>query len=384
MMTHNRKIIYWAGFLFAIPLALTYYINSSFLSSVVGEGYVGIIYTLGSIGSLLALFFVQGLFRKLGGYKFLILITILSTLCFFLLSRLEDPLAISIIFIIGFSLNILISFTLDEFLKIFSENNKVGSVRGIFLIFYHLALISVLLAFFFFLGKYDFKVIYFLSFLVTFLFLLVAFFTLKNLPDPKYDKMSTLKFIKSFVQNRNLLRAYGISLLLQIFYAWMIIYTPIYLSIHLGFTWREIGIVFAVMLLPFIFIPYHLGKYADKFGERKILMLGFTIAALATFSIFFVGKAGIFIWTLILFMTRIGAASIEVMSDAYFFKHIKPENEEFVGVYRSASPVSYIIGPLVASVIFAFFPSFNFLYIVLGIIMLFGVYLSSTIRKSDI
>jgi hypothetical protein len=72
------------------------------------------------------------------------------------------------------------------------------------------------------------------------------------------------------------------------------------------------------------------------------------------------------------------------MSDSYFFKHIKPENEEFVGVYRSASPVAYIIGPLFAFVVFSFVPSFNFLYLILGAFMLCGIYLSGTIRKSDI
>jgi MFS family permease len=82
-------------------------------------------------------------------------------------------------------------------------------------------------------------------------------------------------------------------------------------------------------------------------------------------------------------MTRIGAATIDVMSDAYFFKHIKPENEEFVGVYRSALPISFIVGPVVAFIVLTFVPAFNFIYLALGAVMLYGVYLSSTIRKSD-
>ena len=163
----------------------------------------------------------------------------------------------------------------------------------------------------------------------------------------------------------------------------MIIYTPLYLSAHLGFAWKEIGLMFAFMLLPFLVIPFHLGKYADKIGERKILMFGFTVVAFATFILFFIRSHEIWIWALLLFTTRIGAASVEVMSDAYFFKHIRPENEEFVGVFRSASPVAYVIGPLVASAIFIWTPAFNFIYPALGVLMLFGIYLASTIRKSD-
>ena len=85
-----------------------------------------------------------------------------------------------------------------------------------------------------------------------------------------------------------------------------------------------------------------------------------------------------------LFMTRVGAASIEVATDAYFFKHIKPENEEFISIYRTAAPAAYIKGPLVAVIVLLFVPSFEYLYIVLGAIMLYGIYLSSTIRRSDI
>jgi MFS family permease len=153
---------------------------------------------------------------------------------------------------------------------------------------------------------------------------------------------------------------------------------------HLHFSWTEISTIFAIMLLPFVIIQAPLGIYSDKIGERKILMLGFTIMSLATLSIFFINIHAVWIWAMLLFMTRIGAATIEVMSDVYFFKHIKPENEELIGIYRSATPVSYIIGPAIALIVFYFIPSFNFIYIVLGTIMLCGIYLSSTIRKSDI
>jgi MFS family permease len=138
------------------------------------------------------------------------------------------------------------------------------------------------------------------------------------------------------------------------------------------------------MLLPFVLIEAPLGRYADKIGERKMLMIGFFITSISTISLFFIQKPEIWIWALVLFVTRVGAATIEVMSDSYFFKHIKPENEEFVGIYRSASPIAYITGPILALVVFIFLPQFNFIFPVLGAMMLFGVYLASTIRKADI
>jgi MFS family permease len=383
-MEHNRKIIYLAGFLFSIPIALAAYINSSFISFFVGEKFVGIIYVLGSIGSILALLSAPKIFKKIGGYKFLLLVIFLNALSFLALALTKNLWSIIFAFVLGFSMNTLIVFSLDEILKIFSKDPAIGKIRGIYLIICSSAWVLAQLLFGTILGGFSFKTIYFVSFMVMMLFFLVSFLNLKNIPDPQYDKIKSFKYVKTFFKNKNLFRAYGISFLLQFFYCWMVIYTPIYLYTHLGFDWKEIGIIFTIMLLPFSIIPFHLGKYGDKIGERKILMFGFTIAGLATLSLFFISGHLLWLWALLLFITRIGAATIEVMSDAYFFKHIKPENEEFVGVYRSASPISYILGPIIAFMIFIFVPSFNFIYVILGTLMLYGIYLSSTIRKSDI
>ena len=387
-MKHDRKIIYLAGFLFSLSVALMSYINSSFLSSFVGEKLVGIIYTIGSIISILALLIAPQIFRKIGGYRFLLLVIGLDALSILSFVLTKNVWGIIIAFIFSFTLNIIIVFSLDELLKIFSKNSRTGGVRGAYLAITSLAWIlsQLVLALMFDETKriFSFQNIYLLAFFIMILFFLLSLSTLNNITDPKYDKIKIIKFVKKFFKNKNLFRAYSINFLLQFFFCWMIIYTPIYLSAHLGFNWKQIGVIFAIMLLPFSILPFHLGKYSDKIGERKMLMLGFLIVSLSTFTLFFIQKNEIWIWALALFSTRIGAATVEVMSDAYFFKHIKMENEEFVGIYRSAFPVAFVIGPLLASIILIFVPSFNFIYIVLGSLMLCGIYLSSTIRKKDI
>lgn len=369
-----------------MPIALMSYVNSSFLSSFVGEKLVGIIYTIGSIASILALLTAPQIFRKIGGYRFLLLIIGLDALSILSFVLMKNALGIIIAFILNITFNIIIIFSLDELLKIFSKNSKIGGIRGTYLAITSMAwILSQLILMF---GKtkeaFSFQNIYFLAFFIIILFFLLSFSALRGITDPKYDKIKTIKSVKEFLKNKNLFRAYSINFLLQFFFCWMVIYTPIYLSAHLGFNWKQIGMIFAIMLLPFSILPFHLGKYSDKIGERKMLMLGFLIVSFSTLAIFFIQKNEIWIWALALFATRIGAATIEVMSDAYFFKHIKMENEEFVGIYRSSLPVAYVIGPLVASIIFVFVPSFNFIYITLGALMLYGVYLSSTIKRSDL
>ncbi len=383
-MQQTRKIIYFAGFLFSLSLALMIYINSSFLSSFISKELVGLTFALGSIFSILALIIAPSIFRKTGGHKFLLLVIALDAISILLCTLSNNPWVVSIAFIFGFALNTLIVFSLDELLKIFSKDSAIGSIRGAYLAICHIAFILSQLISGTILQYFSFKEIYTLAFLVMVLFFIFAFFTLKKTPDPKYDNLKALQSVKEFFKNKNLFRAYGINFLLQFFYCWMVIYTPIYLYNYVHFSWEEIGLIFSIMLLPFILVPFHVGRYGDKVGERLMLMSGFTIIAIATVSVYFINNHKVWLWALILFSTRVGAAIIEVMSDAYFFKHIKPENEEYVGIFRSITPLSYIVGPIIASMFFLFIPQFNFIYVILGAIMLFGIYLSSTISRNDV
>ncbi|MFA5841222.1 MAG: MFS transporter [Candidatus Paceibacterota bacterium] len=382
-MNHNRKIIYFAGFLFSIPIALASYINSSYVSTFVGEKFVGIIYVLGSATSIISLLLAPKIFKKIGGYKFLISIILLDAFSFLALALIHNVWNAIFMFILGFSMNTLIIFSLDELLKIFSKDRTTGRIRGIYLTVCNAAWILAQLAFGTTLGGFSFSSIYLVSFSVMMLFFIVSFLNLKNIPEPIYDKINSFKYVKKFIKDKNLFRAYLISFLLQFFYCWMVIYTPIYLFTHLGFNWKEIGIIFTIMLLPFVLVQFPLGKRSDKVGERKMLMLGFSIISLSTLMLFFIKEHAVWIWALLLFTTRIGAATVEVMGDSHFFKHIKPENEEYVGVYRTSSPLAYILGPIIAFIILIFAPSFNYIFLVLGALMLYGIYLSSTINRTN-
>ncbi len=378
------KIIFVLGFLASLQIAFTSFINSSFLSIFSGEKNVGLIYVLGSLISLFIFFFTPGILRKVGEYKFLLYLSGLNVFSLFLLSILKSSAAVIAIFIFYFTLNNLIIFALDELLQIFSKNSLMGKMRGLFLSIVGLAWVIAQALSIKILSKFSFPAIYFTAFVIMAVFFFATFWSLKNLNDPEYDKVFAWQSFKNFFANNNLTRAYKINFILQFFYVWMTIYTPIYLYVHLGFSWKEIALIFTVMLLPFVLIQFPSGKESDKIGERKMLMLGFLIASLATLSLFFIKRHEVWIWALALFGTRVGAAIIEVMSDVYFFKHINVENDEFISIYRNTRSVAYVLAPLFAFIIFLFTPSFNFIFIILGALMLYGIYLSSTIERSDI
>ncbi len=383
-MRHNRKIIYLAGFLLSLPIALSAYVNSSFISFFVGEKLSGLVYVLGSISSIIALLFTPKLFQKIGVHKFLLLVIFLNTITFGLLASINTTWLVIAIFILGLCLNTLIVFALDELLKIFSHDKSTGGIRGAYITICNMAWILSQLVSGAVLTDFTFKTIYLINFSIMAVLFLVLIINLRKIPDPQYNKVENLNYIWDFFRNKNLARSYTINSLLQFFFCWMIIYTPIYLSVHLHFTWNELSHIFATMLIPFLILPYPLGKYSDKIGERKMLMVGFTIMAIASVFAFLVTKHSVLIWALVLFTTRLGAATVEAMSDAYFFKHVKPEEEQFVGIYRSSPSVAYVIGPLIAIIIFSLTPSFEFIYLILAAVMLFGAYISSKISREDI
>ena len=174
-MKRDRKIIYLAGFLASIPVALMSYINSSFLSRFVDQKLVGLAYIGASIFSILLLSISPKIFKKLGGYKFLLLMIGLSALSILLFVFSENVFSAVCAFILAFALDIVVFFSLDELLKIFSKDSSTGNTRGIYLTLCNLAWVFAQLASGTILGNFSFKSIYLVAFSIMALFFLLSF-----------------------------------------------------------------------------------------------------------------------------------------------------------------------------------------------------------------
>ena len=101
-----------------------------------------------------------------------------------------------------------------------------------------------------------------------------------------------------------------------------------------------------------------------KFGEKEILAVGFIVMSLSTFVIPILKTPNFWVWASVLFLTRMGAALVEIASETYFFKHVKADDTSIISFFRMIRPTSYIVIPLatiplVAS--FSYSDSFAFL-----------------------
>jgi len=162
----------------------------------------------------------------------------------------------------------------------------------------------------------------------------------------------------------------------------MVIYAPIYLHEVIGFSWPQIGILLAIALVPYIIFQWPLGRIADtKVGEKELLSLGFVIMALSTAMMSFITVAHMIIWMILLFLTRVGASMVEIMSETYFFKKIDGQNVNLLGFYRTLRPLAYVLSPVVASLFLAVI-DVRFLFVILGAIMLGALFYSNTITDT--
>jgi len=346
--------------------------------------YVGFIYTIGAVVAIFGFLAMPMILRRFGNFRVAIVLLILEIISLLGLTIYHNVILASVFMIVSITTITFLSFSFDIFLEGLSMDASTGRTRGMYLTIVNLAWVFGPLLAGLILTNGDYWKIYFSA-----LFLLIPVFiiirtTLYKFKDSDYKNSNPFSTILEVWKNRDIRNIFMAMLLLQIFYAWMTIYTPIYLHTNLGLSWSSIGIIFAIMLLPFVFMQLPVGKLADsRFGEKEILSIGFIIMALTTIIMYFVTGNNIVVWSLILFGTRVGAALVEIMCDVYFFKKVDNKNANLISFFRMARPFAYIISPILATIILsALGLGIESLFLVLGFLMFFGLKFSLSIKDT--
>jgi len=366
-------LLYLASFLLAFHLFFVVYINSSFVATFVAEKFVGSIWIVASVLGIGALLWVSRALRQFGNYNVLVFFTFLEFFIFLGLAFFTDALVVIPLFIAYLVIYPIILFNLDIFLESFTENEgATGSIRGTILTIVNTALIIAPFLAGLILTNGDYWKVYLISalFLIPFLFLILRF---RDFKDPPYHNLKVWETLSCVRKNSNVYNIFMAQFILRFFFAWMVIYMPVYLHVHIGFSWTELGIMFAIMLLPFALIEMPAGKIADKwFGEKEFLIAGFIITALFIGIVPFISSMNFFLWAVILFMSRVGASLIEIMTESYFFKHVDGSDNNTIGLFRILRPAAYIMGPAVASLTL-FVVDLRFIFFILAVVVLWGV-----------
>ncbi len=378
MPKERRKvfiIIYLLGFLWAISTALPSYIHSSFLEQFVSLRYVGLYITLATFLTLLSISIFPVFIRRFSNYRVMMTLLFLNIIGVLFLVQAENRWLVLLFFVVVYvSLNLL-AINLDIFLENVSDDQHTGRIRSTFLTVMNIGwVISPLLMGFLTGEENRYWLVYLLAGLALVPAIFILFSQRKIVRDHVHYKNRKLKEILQIIlNNKNLACIYLVSLVLRFFYALMVLYTPIYLHQQFGFSWQVLGVVFTVMLLPFVILQMPAGALADKYlGEKEIMATGFLIMMIFTGLIFFLQSTSIYVWAAVLFMTRVGASLVEVMQESYFFKHVDSEDMDLISLFRDLRPAGWLLGSLVSVAILQFLPV-QFIFLFLAVVLLLAL-----------
>ncbi|MDO8529069.1 MAG: MFS transporter [bacterium] len=367
------KITSLVSFLMGFSQAMLIYVMAYYFKLASGTENVGPFYFI-SFGIILIIFLnLHKLIRALGKsnvFYFSILATVvISSLLVFL-----EPSYLGIALLMTYVIFINIAWTsLDVILESFSTDRMSGRIRGA-----HLTIVNFgyLLGPFLstrILGKFDFKGIFLFLLVFNALVLVVSLLGLRDV-NHRFDvKLKALDLIKKFLRRKELMKIYYISFCLDFFYALVVIYTSIYL-LDRGISWEKIGIIFTIMLIPFVIFQYPIGFLADKkMGEKELLVFALAVMGISTGIVYFIDSSSVLVWAIVLFCTRIGASMVEILRDSYFYKKIDGHDVDVINFFRTTMPAGYILATVVSFALLMIFPT-KIVFLVAAAVAFSGLY----------
>lgn len=384
----NRRLvpIYIITFLLTFHSLVVAFINSSFLEQYIDAAEVGTIYMVGSALSILVFLFASRFLKAIGNFKLtlgLLFLNFVAVLGMAYADSLHYAIPLFLIHLVAVPL---IIFNIDVFLEEHIGTNELntGSRRGLLLATAGIigAISPLTSTLFINESTNDFTGAYILSAatLIPIVILLLFFFS--DFKDPKYNEIKLFSALRSFWQRKNIRNVFSCHFILQIFFVMMVVYSPIYLTQHIGLTWVEFGIVMFFAQLAYVIFEYPVGYIADRYiGEKEMMGLGFLVLALSTSWMAFVTTPSVVVWSIILFTTRVGASLVEVTTETYFFKQTKGSDAQIISFFRIMRPFAYVMGALLASFTLLYVP-FNLLFVVTAALMIPALFLTLDIKDT--
>ena len=367
------KLVGFISFMLGFSQALLAYVMSSYFKQSAGTDNISIFYLLSYAIILIVLLNLHKLVKKFGKVCVFYLAFILKLIAIVSLIFLPFSawgIASLILYIIA---GVLVWVSLDAILESSSEDKSSGKIRGINLTIMNAGFILGPLVSSKILEEVGFTGIFFVSLIIHAIVFSVGLLGLKRASHRFRSKLSVKNLVKKAVKRKNVMRIYYISFTLDFFYALMIIFTPLYL-LDLGYSWHQLGIIFTIMLIPFVLIQYPMGILADKkTGEKEFLVFAIFVMGISTFIFYCAGTPGIVIWTLILFITRIGAALIEILRDSYFYKRIDGHDVDIIDFFRTSRSVAYITAAVLSTLTLFFFPM-KAIFLLVSIVVFSALY----------
>lgn len=384
---HGIKTLYVALLILALHSSLTVFVHSSFLAQFFSDAEIGYLYFTAALLSIFPLYLMTQMLKKLGNFQFTIILSLLEAASLLGMAFSQTAFFAAFFFVLNFIVIPLLFFNLDVFIEtiIGKKEERTGSARGLYLALFSITgAIAPLLAGYLIdaEGTPNFAPVYIASALVVLPFIGLITLYFKNFKDPSYQEHSIRGMIHTFLKEKDMRHIFCVQFLMHCFFAWMVIYTPMYLANTVGFTWTEIGYILFVGLFAYVIFEYPIGIIADKYiGEKEMMAFGFLVIAVSTSWLAFLPPGNIVVWMVAMFITRVGASFVEATSESYFFKHAQGEDTDKMSLFRLARPLSLIIIPLMGGLLLTHV-SMEFTFILLALCMVPGIFITLLLKDT--
>lgn len=373
----NKLLIvsYLLTLLYALHYGIPLYATSSYLHQYFGSSTVSMLYMFGAIAALIGSMSVAKYMRKFHTYGFTIGLVIAEIVITIAFGISKNPLLIAAFFVTHFLLQTLLYVCLNVFIESFSKHAETGSIRGLFLTLLNIGILISPIIGGGILSFASFSTLYIVAscMLIPFIFLVRTY--LYHIEEPAYETINMYQAFRVAWKNKNIRAALVAEFLVQCFYAVMVIYSPIYLA-TLGIPLTVyLTAILPFALIPLVVLPYELGYLADKkYGEKELLIGGLLVLSLTVFLCVIVTSANPIIWVIILLLSRVGAACVETMAFAYYFKKVGPEDASLTALFSNTLSFATVVVGALGIIIGPFLIARpQLMFIILGCALLVGV-----------
>ncbi len=369
----NLLLLYLLGGILAVANALPAYIQSNFLGQILSVSWISIFFAGANFVTIFAILYFPRLIKKIGNLASTEIILAVFILSLLWMSLAIHPAAIFVAFIILSVASNLIWINMDILVESFSKDSSTGVTRTIYLTAINLGWIIAPSLSSYLVDRGDYYWVYIAAAICLVPFLVILIKKRRQLKDRKRVKsVPIVDTVKKLWSNKNLRGIFFIGLLLHLFFSSAVVYIPLYLHQNLGFEWSVLGIMFSVMLIPFILFEIPAGWLADKYyGEKEILSIGIFIITTSLFLFFALTSVNPWLWGGLLFFSRVGAALVEAMRESYFFKLVSAKDVPLINFVRITTPLGYLLGTLLAILVVSFYP-LEYLFLFVSLIMTTG------------
>jgi len=375
--------LYFLGLLLAVSTALPAYIQSNFLRQFVTLNTISLFLIIANLATVAAILIFPKYIKKLTNY-FLTKIVLIVYASSLLGLALATNAGLAFISLILFSVaSNLIWINMDVLVENFSADASTGKTRTIYFTFINAGWILSPILTTYLIGKGEYTLSFLVASFLVIPFFLIFLYQARNLKDKiKYREDDILVSLKKIWAKKNTRGIFFVAFLLQLFYSSAVIYIPFHLFQNLGMGWEVLGPIFSVMLIPFLIFEIPAGLIADKYiGEKEIMSVGFLILAVSLFLFYYIDVPRAWLWLIVLFFSRIGAALVEAMREAYFFKTVSAKDISSINLFRLTTPIAYVTGAGISILVLMFWP-LNYLFLVMAIIMLSGLGFSLSLKDT--